>query len=285
MNPLVSFIIPYYNSSDTIECTVNSIIDQTYKNYEIWIINDGSDETSTKKLDLFKENNKINIIHQENSGPSIARNNAIKKTNAEYIIPVDADDEICKNTVTNNIKHLIENQSIGVVYGNLKYFGVKEYILNQTKKFELKKQFLMNQIAICCIIKKSVFETAGYYDEFLSKPGLEDWEFWIRVFNNGWEFKKVEEVFFKIRLSEKSRTLQKSRFVFFRQSAAAARLEPPRPQPRRGRGHSRGRSREAAAAAAKPPPQPRKKNEKKRKTAEVVDVFTDPPLVRDPPSL
>ena len=66
----------------------------------------------------------------------------------------------------------------------------------------------MNQIAVTCLIKKSVFETAGYYDEFLSKPGLEDWEFWIRVGQTNWNIIKTEEIFFRVRVQQSSRTYQ-----------------------------------------------------------------------------
>lgn len=209
MHPLVSFIIPYYNNGDTIQETIDSIFDQTYKNFEIWIINDGStDENSLFKLKELEKKINLNIIHQENLGPSIARNNAIKKTKATIIIPIDADDLIDKKIIENSLPLLLKNKKAGVAYGNLKYFGDNESYKKQAP-FDIKKQLLFwNQIAICCLIKKEVFETVGYYDEFLSSKGLEDWEFWIRVHNQNWEFLKIEQPSFEIRTNPNSRTFQ-----------------------------------------------------------------------------
>lgn len=208
MKPLVSFIIPYYNAGNTILETVASIFEQKYNNYEIWIINDGStDQHSLDVLTNLARKDKIKILHQDNAGPSVARNNAIKQTSAEIIIPLDADDMIMPSAIEKAIPFLMDNVELGVVYGDLQFFGGKSAIKKQVG-FQLRRQFVFNQVAVCAFIKKSVFETCGYYDELLSKPGLEDWEFWIRVGEKGWGFKKINDVFFKIRVDEKSRTYQ-----------------------------------------------------------------------------
>jgi glycosyltransferase involved in cell wall biosynthesis len=208
MKPLVSFIIPYYNAGNTIAETVDSIFNQNYENYDIWIIDDGStDSYSIEKLKQFDGHSKINILHQENAGPSIARNNAIRRTEATYIVPLDADDKILPDILGNAIHILERANTIGVVYGNLNFFGGRREIKEQ-QVFDIKRQLLWNQVAVCCVIRKAVFETAGLYDEFLSKLGLEDWEFWIRVNEYGWQFKKVDELLFEVRVSEQSRTYQ-----------------------------------------------------------------------------
>ena len=91
----VSFIIPYYNSGLTIQETIDSIFNQSYPNFDIWIINDGStDQFSIDKLQDFNGNDKIHLLHQENAGPSVARNKSIQLISAEYIVPLDADDLI-----------------------------------------------------------------------------------------------------------------------------------------------------------------------------------------------
>ena len=66
----------------------------------------------------------------------------------------------------------------------------------------------MNQVAVTALIRKAVFTKVGYYDEFLSKPGLEDWEFWIRVGQSAYSFQKLEMIFFKVRINQSSRTYQ-----------------------------------------------------------------------------
>lgn len=204
----VSFIIPFFNAGASIQETLDSILNQTYPNYDIWIINDGStDEASLKKLAELEKRERIKVIHQVNSGPGIARNSAIQKTDAEIIVPLDADDLICTHTLEKAIPQLMADTGIGIVYGDLEFFGAKNEIKKQVD-FSYERQFIFNQVAVCACIRKEVFETCGYYDEFLSKPGLEDWEFWIRVGQSKWVFKKRNEVFFKVRVDENSRTFQ-----------------------------------------------------------------------------
>ncbi len=207
-SPLVSIIIPYFNGGETINETIDSIFNQTYSNFEIWIINDGStNKNSTEKLKEFTTNSKINIIHQQNSGPSISRNNAIKKSNGKYIVFLDSDDIIEKKTIEISINVLENNPPISIVYGNNRHFGTKNFIRTQ-KPLDIAELLVYNTIAICCTIRKSVFEDGFYFDEYLSKKGLEDYEFWINLASNNFKFHYLNELFFNIRISDTSRTYQ-----------------------------------------------------------------------------
>lgn len=99
--PLVSFIIPYYNSGETIQETIDSIFNQSYPHFDIWLINDGStDQLSIDKLKEFEGNDKIHLLHQENAGPSVARNKAIQLSSAEFIVPLDADDLVVTTAIS-----------------------------------------------------------------------------------------------------------------------------------------------------------------------------------------
>lgn len=206
--PLVSFIIPYYNAGATIQETVDSIFNQTYPNFDIWLINDGStDAYSLEQLKQFEGNEKIHILHQENAGPSVARNTAIKRCAAEYIVPLDADDLIEATAISVCINGATSDKEIGVVYGNLQYFGESNELKIQ-QVFAIERQLLWNQLAVCCLIRKEVFKSVGFYDEELSKIGLEDWEFWLRVGQSSWKFSKIEQVHFRIRVLGSSRTFE-----------------------------------------------------------------------------
>lgn len=209
-HPLVSFIIPYFNSGSTIEETIQSIFNQSYANFDIWLINDGStDPFSIEKLKEFEGNARIHIIHQENAGPSTARNTAIARANGSIIVPLDADDLLEVNAIQESVEFLNANPNVGVYYGNLRYFGDREELKIQ-EPFALQKQLLWNQLAVCAFIKKEVFDSTGGYDTELSVMGLEDWEFWIRVYANGWKFSKTDSVQFSIRVSTDSRTFMQA---------------------------------------------------------------------------
>ena len=92
----VSVIIPYYNSKETIIRALESVINQTYKDFEVILIDDGSIDDSHKIVDEFIKSNlkyKIMNLYQKNSGPSKARNEGIKNSKGEYIAFLDSDDE------------------------------------------------------------------------------------------------------------------------------------------------------------------------------------------------
>lgn len=92
---LISVIVPVYNTAEYLERCVNSIINQTYKNLEIILIDDGSTDRSGKICDKFKEEDtRVSVVHQKNSGPSVARNYGLSIAKGEYIGFVDSDDYI-----------------------------------------------------------------------------------------------------------------------------------------------------------------------------------------------
>ncbi len=103
--PLFSIIIPVYNVSNYIEVTVGSILSQTYSNFELLLIDDGSIDGSSELLDKMEQNDKrIRVFHQPNSGVSAARNLGLENAVGEWIVFVDGDDAL----ITNALKILKE---------------------------------------------------------------------------------------------------------------------------------------------------------------------------------
>lgn len=204
--PLVSIIIPYYNAGETIHETMESVFAQSYRNFNVWIINDGStDPSSLDALKQYENDPRVHVLHQENAGPSVARNLAIEKTNAEFIVPLDADDLIELNTIPEALEIFSKDPNTGVVYGDIQYFGERSDLRIQ-ETFDIKKQLVYNQVAMCSVIKKEVFNNIGPFDLELSKPGLEDWEFFIRVGASNWKLEHVNSVHFKVNSDQRSRT-------------------------------------------------------------------------------
>ena len=112
---LVSVIIPAYNVSDYIEECIWSLLCQTYTNYEIIIIDDGStDDTYNIGCNLALENERLKIYHQENQGVSIARNVGMQKANGEYYIFVDADDVVAPQYIETLVAGM-EKADLGMI--------------------------------------------------------------------------------------------------------------------------------------------------------------------------
>lgn len=99
--PLVSIIIPVYNVHTYLEECVKSLLSQTYKNIEIILVDDGSTDGSAQLVDsLAVHDPRIHVLHQENAGPSAARNNGIDHAKGEYISFVDGDDSVSSDYVS-----------------------------------------------------------------------------------------------------------------------------------------------------------------------------------------
>jgi glycosyltransferase involved in cell wall biosynthesis len=94
LEPLVSIVIPLYNSAGWIEDAIQSVQDQTYKNWELIVVNDGSTDTGIEKIrEIFKFNeNSLLIIETENSGPAKARNRGILESKGDLVAFLDSDD-------------------------------------------------------------------------------------------------------------------------------------------------------------------------------------------------
>ena len=98
--PLISIIVPVYNVEKYLKKCLDSILSQTYKNFEVIIVNDGSPDNSQKIIDEYKKKDKrIIVLEKENGGLSSARNYGIEHANGKYISFVDADDYIEKDYV------------------------------------------------------------------------------------------------------------------------------------------------------------------------------------------
>lgn len=102
-NPKISFIMPVYNCEKTVNKAIDSIINQSYKNIELVIINDGSTDNTLKKIKKYSNNKNIIVIDQLNSGPAYSRNVGIKKSTGDYIAFCDGDDYLDKNISQNFI--------------------------------------------------------------------------------------------------------------------------------------------------------------------------------------
>lgn len=178
VKPDITVIIPCYNSGFNIVRTLHSLKSQTYKNFKIIIINDGSTDEVTKKI--LKNINEVNvkIINQKNKGLSIARNTGILNSKTEFILPLDSDDWISSTTLENFKTFLQKNKNYSFVYSNIVNQNQSVAILK--KNFNFFEQLFSNQIPYCSLIRKSVFDKVGLYDEKMKK-GFEDWEMNIRL--------------------------------------------------------------------------------------------------------
>ncbi len=110
--PKISIIIPVYNLEDCLEKTINSIINQTFSDYELIIVDDGSSDSSIKIIEKYPQ---IILFKNNHLGAGLSRNYALKRAKGEYILFLDGDDIFDKNFLLNMYQALIENDSDCVI--------------------------------------------------------------------------------------------------------------------------------------------------------------------------
>ena len=102
MDPLITVMIPMYNTEKYVKKCITSLFNQTYKNIEIIVVDDGSTDNSLRICEnLAKRDHRLKILHQENRGVSAARNIALNESQGDYLVFVDSDDYVRKNYIRN----------------------------------------------------------------------------------------------------------------------------------------------------------------------------------------
>lgn len=203
MNKKVSVIITCYNLGKYLGDAIKSVQNQTYSDWEIIIVDDGSTDPQTLTFLKSYQEKTGNVHYQPNEGVSVARNNGAAIANGDFILFLDGDDKI-GTTYLEKAMAIFENNSvIDYVYCDLQEFeeGHKERILPDLC---LETQVIYHIPHTSGIMKKSFWEKTGGFDVNF-KSGWEDWEFWIRTMTSSFEWQKIKEPLFFYRLRSNSR--------------------------------------------------------------------------------
>lgn len=200
----ISVIIPCYNQEKYIAETIESVLAQTFDDFEAIVINDGSKD---KSLDIIKEYslkypNKIRYIDQQNQGVIAARNNAIGQAKGEYIFPLDGDDKIAPSCLEKLYNAMINNKG-DVIYCDVELFGSDSGVMNLSPVSKFK-MCIENCVCASALYKKEDWKKYGGYDQIMKK-GLEDWEFWLNFIEDNKSFYKIKETLFFYRILNNSR--------------------------------------------------------------------------------
>lgn len=185
IKPLITVYITNYNYGKYIKKAINSVLKQTFKNFELIIIDDGSKDKSKLIIKKFSNHNKIITIFQQNKGLIACGNLAIKISRGKYIIRLDADDWFDQRALEILSNSLEKNNKAGLVFPD--YYEVDEEgnITRQVRRHDFKKVTLFDQPAhgACTMIRKSFLNKVGNYNEVLnSQDGYDLWLKFIKKY-------------------------------------------------------------------------------------------------------
>jgi len=205
--PLVSVIIPAYNAAGFIGETLNSVFSQTYSNYEVIVVNDGSPDTAELEKVLAPFRDRLIYLEQENKGPSAARNNAIGKARGEFVAFLDSDDIWLPDYLAEQIRFLNGEQAFDMVYSDATLFGdgplsgrrfMESAPSTGPVTFESLLLYQTSVITSCTVVRRQSVIDAGLFDERFVR--CEDFDLWIRLAHRGARIGFQEQVLARHRM-------------------------------------------------------------------------------------
>ena len=231
-SPKVSIIIPCHNYGTMLTETLESLLEQTLKDWEAWIIDDGSTDKTRDVANKFcTQDARFNYVYQEKSGVSAARNNGLQQARGHYIQFLDADDLISAEKLKIQTALMDAHPEIGVTYSASYYFETnkKELVF---KSFQLtndewmEKLDISGQELIKILVEKNLFVISSPLIRLPQKPAelakfkeklavYEDWLYWVTLATQGARFTYIEneDCFTLIRV-HRSSTVQDKKKMF-----------------------------------------------------------------------
>jgi glycosyltransferase involved in cell wall biosynthesis len=181
--PFVSVIIPTFNRAHTLQRCISSVLQQSYKNFELIIVNDGSTDETEEVLKAYSE--QIILLQTENRGVSAARNYGIENAQGDWIAFLDSDDEWLEHKLIRQIEYLNENL-------NLRWLHCDEIWIRNGKRVNPKKKHAKPQgdvylecLPLCCVSPSAVFiekkllnEVKAFREDFRV---CEDYDLWLKL--------------------------------------------------------------------------------------------------------
>ena len=181
--PKVSVIIPTYNRELLIARAIDSVLAQTYRDFEIIVVDDGSRDNTRNLLAAYT--GKIKYVYQDNQGISAARNLGIRETSGKYIAFLDSDDYWTPEKLELQVDILDKHDHVGIVYGRMPIINKKGDILGMKpngvsgKNFQELLRVWGDLPTSSVMTRRECFDRLGFFDKTL--PPMEDIDMWLRI--------------------------------------------------------------------------------------------------------
>lgn len=179
MKPEIAIIVPCYNQGKYLSEALDSVLTQSFSEWELIVVDDGSADNSADIAKSYAaKDSRIRYVRQENAGPSAARNKGVSSTSAPLIFFLDGDNMIRPKFLEVGVNYMVSHPECVLFNSKADYFGDRtgEFKLRYTSYKDL---LVANSIDCACIVRREDFDRVGGFDEQLR--GYEDWEFFIRL--------------------------------------------------------------------------------------------------------
>jgi glycosyltransferase involved in cell wall biosynthesis len=203
-NPRISVIVPTFNTSKYVAACLDSVLAQTFEDFEIICVNDGSTDNSLNILEQYaRRDSRIKIINQENQGIVHAKNNGITAASGKYIYPLDSDDMIAPHCLQ-ELHRVIETTDYSVVCCDGITFGRRSGFWRLPRANVLNMYAGRNAIHNSSLYPKELWKKYGGYCKDLNSLCLEDYDFWLCFLDDNKKFTRLRQPMFFYRLKPRS---------------------------------------------------------------------------------
>lgn len=184
--PAVSVVIPVYNAGRLLDRALKSVHAQTFRDFEVVLVDDGStDPLTRKRVDAAAAHPQVSVHRQANQGPANARNLGISHARGAYICPLDADDWLDPRFLEKTAKALDTMPAIAIAHTWVRKVGGHTGVW-QTGPFELPLLLVRCTLHVTALYRRQVWSTVGGYDARF-RESLEDWDFWVSAARHGFK--------------------------------------------------------------------------------------------------
>ncbi|MFN7930507.1 MAG: glycosyltransferase family A protein [Blastocatellia bacterium] len=223
--PRVSVVICAYNAEPYVAATLDSVFAQTYRNFEVVLVNDGATDNTEEVIRPFLD--KIVYVKQANKGPGAARNAALRVARGRYIAILDSDDQWLPEYLEQMVGFLDTHPEVDLYYPNAVFFGGSHFddttfqeVCPSSEPITVEKVLQREcNVFISALFRREMLKKVGWFDEALR--GSEDLDLWLRMLQRGYHFAFTPQVL--VRYRKRGDSLSASSVGYYEQVLKAVR--------------------------------------------------------------
>jgi len=224
--PRVSIVLPTYNQAGYLSDALDSILAQTYRDYELIVVNDGSTDRTSEILAAYSSRTALHLIETENHGLPTALNRGFRDASGSYLTWTSSDNIMLPRMLETLVQAMDDDSEIGLVYAD--WFLIDEdgetISVARSRKFDRLLLLRDDYINACFMYRRECQARVGEYSPVLR--GSEDWDYWLRIAKH-YRMRHVPRVLYKFRVHSQSMSANRERLVTYREFAAKWRRDDP----------------------------------------------------------
>lgn len=205
LRPRVSIVLPTFNQANYLRFALDSIFRQTFRDFELIVVNDGSTDDTRDVLNSYLRHHDFIVIDQENRKLPRALNTGFRRATGEYLTWTSSDNILLPDMLEVLVEALDSNPDIGMVYADWEIIDEQGRIVEQVETLDYDPDLLMrlNFVNACFLYRRACQERVGLYDH--DYMYVEDWEYWHRI-SQHFEMLRVPKVLYQYRTHRDSLT-------------------------------------------------------------------------------